>query len=897
METGPIFNLDQSISDWRRKYTSRADFWPSELDELESHLREHVEELLALGVDPQDAFDQAAAKTGSPSELADIYRDNRYADSVGGQAARLSNRIFPALLHNYVMTATRSIRRTGMYSFISSFGLSVALACCIWILIFVGGELGHDTFHSQSEHIARLTKGNSANTSDLWAPEIARSISGIKDYVRVRNDVFNQAIFNLNNDALAESAGILADASFFRVFSFTLDVGDPETALVQPFSIVLSRKLVEKYDLPDDPRGEIVDISGISNSAVRRSYVVTGVVSEPAGPSHIQFDYALSYSSIEHLNDLGEWGTPLSWVNRQLKSYFVFEPGVDRDAILPQISALIRPYISNERFLVDDIQFQDLTSIHLNSQLRNEFPGGGNISYVYLLAGLALAVLILAMVNFVNLATARSVQRSKEVGMRKAIGASSSQIRSQYVMESVIMSFISLLGALLLAFWMRDFVIQMTLKDLSLTSLIDPIFAGSVLLVTLLTGLAAGFYPAMILSRYQAVDALKPGRTSGGKMSLLRKGLVAFQFTVSIGLVATTLVMASQMKFVADKPLGYESENVIVVRFGHSMRIRDNIESVLTQLRSNSQIEDVSASHSLPSHFLNTFSYLPEGSGPDETVSLGNLALDTHLLDLLQVEFIAGRSFTRDSASDSLAFILNESGARALGWDPDESILGKTVEWTQGSFGFTAPVIGLVKDFHYGSLRQEISPIIFNLSRFGNSNLLVKVRPENAAAVLTGLESTWATYESDFPFNFSWLDDRLASQYVQENRLASLFSYTAVLALLIACLGLFSMASFATKNRTKEIGIRKTLGARTSEIVLSFAREYAVLLLIALLAAVPLTTMAINNWLDSFAYRIDLGVIPFLGAALVVFVVASVSVASQTYRAAVANPTISLRSS
>ncbi len=896
MESGTEFDLEGALARWRASHYTEAGIWPVELEELEANLRDRFDESISNGVPAEEAFRAAIAQMGDMGDLGELFRENRYADTIRGMSSRQIQRFLPALAVNYAKSASRSMSRTGLHTLISTFGLAVALACCIWILIFVGDELGYDTFHAGSDNIVRLAKGNSANTPERWAPEILASIAGVEDGVRIMNGAFQRVIFNTDNSAVSEPGGMFADASLFEVFSWSLAMGSKETALERPFSIVISPDMISRYNLPDNPLGSVIELSGVSNTAERRAYEITGVLDRPPGPSHIVFDYVLSFSSVELLNEQGEWGTPFSWVNRTSKSYFVLAPNADRAAITLQISELLRTFIPDERVRLDDLELQSLTSIHLESTKRSEFPGGGNLNYVYLLASLAFLVLILAMVNFVNLATARSSQRAKEVGMRKAIGASSSQIVTQYVTESVIGAFISLVLALGLAYWMQDFVVQMTLKELSLTSLLDPVFAGTVLLITLLTGLASGSYPAFVLSRYESVEAMKPSRSSSIKMSVMRKGLVVFQFAVSIGLIVTTLVMNNQMNFVENRELGYNPEDVLVVGFGHSVGLRDNIESIAARLRGDTRIEQVSASHSLPSGFLNTFSYIPEGKTAEEYVSLGSLALDAHLMSTLEIEIIAGRLFIPDAESDSMAYILNESGARALGWEPDASTIGKTVQWTMGRFGFTAPVIGIVKDFHYGSLRQNMQPIIFNLSRFGSSNLLVRVQSENAEPVLEELKAIWETYEPDFAFNYAWMNDRLASQYANERRLTKLFSYTAILALIIACLGLFSLASYATKRRVKEIGIRKTLGASSAEIVLSFSSEFALLLGIAVVVACPIAFMASERWLEAFAFRVPVGIGPFVTAIGIAFLIALLSVASQALKAATANPVHSLRS-
>ena len=894
METGHPFDLETAVGNWRARYAANSNFWPADLDELEANLRDRFEAFRMSGNSEQVAFDKAVDAVGSPDELEQEYRDGRLANTLRGTAKKLTFRVFPPLVVNYFQTATRSMKRAGLQTLISSIGLAVAFACCIWIIIFVFDELGYDTFPEYHADIVRLTNGSHANTPEYWAPAITENIPGIRDFVRIGNQAFEQTIFEFNNTLLPETNGIYADASLFEVFSWKLEQGEASTALVRPFTIVISRDLINRYGLPENPIGSVVEISGLSNAPEKRAYEITGVLAAPSGQSHISFDYVLSMESILFLEERGDWGTPFSWTNRMIKTYFLLEPAYDREQLASGIGPYLRSHISDEKYSLDEIELQSITDIHLRSGKRAEFPGGGNLKYVYLLATLALLVLILAIVNFVNLATSRSLQRAKEVGMRKAMGATRGQIWWQYVTESAVVVFLSLLVAFVFAFAMEGFVDHMTMRDLSLKAALHPVIMLTVLGVTLLTAFAAGFYPAVTLSRFESVDALKPGTGSVTQMSLLRRGLVVLQFAASIGLIITTLVMQSQMRYIENRPLGYDPEGVFVINFGHSTAISDNLESVLTRLRSDPRVVSVSAVHSLPTSFLNSFPYYAEGQS--EYVQLGNLALDAYLMDVLRIDPVAGRTFIPDQASDSLAFVVNETAGRELGWTPDESILGKTVEWRLGNLGFAAPIIGVIPDFHYNSLHNEIEPVIFNLSRFGSSNLLVRVEPTAAQGVIAAVENIWKSIEHDYPFNYSWMRDRLDAQYVEESRLLNLFTRTAGIALVIACLGLFSLASFETKRRVKEIGIRKVLGAGSLTIAKSFTLEFTYFILVATLVAGPVAFLAMRRWLESFAYRTDIGPLPVIVALLLTACVALASVSYQTIKAATANPTESLRS-
>jgi len=687
---------------------------------------------------------------------------------------------------------------------------------------------------------------------------------------------------------------VFTDISQCEVFSWPLLRGNPKTVLQEPFTIVLSEKLAQKYFSNSDPIGRVLTIGGISNDNDWRDYKVTGIMQNVPHYSHIQFDYLISFNTVVALNDIGEWGTPLGWTNRMAKTYLLLHPQVDAQELEAKIPAFLHKHIDSERYNYSDAKLQRLSSIYLHSNLRSEFKTSGNITNVYLFGILAGFLILIACINFMNLATARYLQRTREIGMRKVMGAHRAQLIKQFLSESIMISLVALTLAIFLLEFLQPIFHRLFGQELDMVSSATwPVMLGF-LGLALIVGLLAGSYPAFFLSALQPVGVLQ-SETADMRGNFLRRSLVVFQFATSIILLASTMVVFDQLDYLQNKDLGFQKEQIVVMPMGHSKAIRSKWSTFKNELRQHPEIVRVAGSHSLPGRFLNGFSYLPEGAALSDRVGLRDISVDHDFVEMFGLHVIAGRSFSADLASDSTAFVLNESAVKELGWENPETAIGKQLEWLFPGVGFQGQVIGVVKDFHYESLHRAIPPIAMHITYFGVNFISARIQPTAVGATLEFLEQTWRRYEQDYPFEYYFFDVNFARQYEAEQRLGQTFGYFSALAIFITCLGLFGLATYSAERRTKEIGIRKVLGATVANLTVLLSKDFVKLVLLANLLAWPVGWFAMNKWLQNFAFRVDIDWGVFALAGGLTLLIALITVSMQTIRAALANPVEALK--
>lgn len=842
----------------------------------------------------------------------------------------------PLMLRNDLVTAFRSLRRRPGYTALNLIGLAVGMACCLLIGLYVQNELSYDRFHPDADRIVRIVQatddGGQSQFGDGVVPILQTEIPGVETVVQVHKASAPEVIARAATTGPSSRAVsrfeeenlFFADTTFFDVFAgFELQRGDPATALRTPGSVVLTPETARRYFGDEDPMGQTLIREDVNN----QSLTVTGIMKPIPATSHLQFDLLTNFGTF--FTGLGYPATamsrsffyPLAW------TYARLQPSVDRAEVEQQIIAAVGEQRSPEMAARYTPALQPLTRIHLFSSLDGEPTGQGSILQVYVFGAIAVFVLLIAAVNFVNLATARATERSMEIGVRKSVGASQPQLIRQFLGESVLLS----TGAAGLALLLTQALLPAFTSILGKTFAVDLWSNGGlwlgVLGVVVLTGLGAGSYPALILARFQPARVLKDVRPGGSsREAWLRKGLVVLQFAISVALIAATAAAYSQLEYLRTAQLGFEQEQVV------TMDAQDNYRRLKEQLLNRPEVISVSAATTAPgvgSVGSGGVRFEVNGQPPsDDQERLKINEVDAGFFETMGIELLTGREFSLERRRDigqvepagegrlnpyyrNQALVVNRSVLDRFGWTPEEALGQRlrlfVIERETIYVDFEGEVVGVAQNYHTASLREAIPPVVYvpalrpsldgGPARYTSvGTVLAKVAPGNAATVMDALQDSWEAALPTYPFDAAFLDDKIQAQYQNEQRLGQIVGVFSGLAVLVACLGLFGLATYATRQRTKEIGIRKAVGATVFSIVGLLSKDFLKLVAFAIVVGAPIAYYAVEQWLTGFAYRVNLGVLPFLGAAGVALVVAGATVSYHALRAARTNPSHVLRS-
>lgn len=808
------------------------------------------------------------------------------------------------MLKNYIKITLRNIYKNKLFSLINILGLAAGIACTILILLFVQDELSYDQFHSKKNRIVRVTRewlnqdGESSLHLARVAPPIGTLIQNdysqmIESMVRIAQDYRTKLKYN--NDVFIEEKFYWAEKDLFNIFDFHLIKGNKETALSQPNSVVISETTAQRLFGNENPIGKVINYEG------QRDLAVTGVVKDAPQNSHFKFDYLASFITLYEINGVEFFQT--NWGSNNYATYFLLKNENLKSELQAQMPAFIDKHLTQviRNFTGQDPAFQpskfnivhvqSLTDIHLHSHLNSEFEQNGDITNIYLFSAIAVFILLIACINFMNLATAKSSKRAKEIGMRKVLGAEKKQLVYQFIGESLFISFLSLMISIGIVEAALPSLNNFIGKELAVNYFDNPIALLGIILITLFVGLISGSYPAFLLSSFKPVSVLKGNNQKGSGRSLFRTVLVVSQFTISIVLIISMTVVYNQMEFFRNKKLGFNKDQLVILPAGE--RMLENIDGFKSILLQNPNIKSVAASDLIPSDkLLNNWGakrYEGNSSVPLD-FRLAVVQVDYDFVETYQFEIASGRNFSREYASDdSNSYILNEAAAKRLGWSPQDAV-GKPLEY--GNVPGT--VIGVLKDFNFESLHNEITPVVFVYNRFGMGNFTVRVAGDIPGAI-DFLKGIWEQYNPDYPFEHSFLNNDFEALYASEEQLGEIFGVFAFLAVFIACLGLFGLASFAAEQKTKEIGIRKVLGATVTNIVSRFTFEFVKLILIANIIAWPLAYYAMNTWLDTFAYKTDLALSTFISAGFIALIIAVATISFQAVKASLTNPAKTLK--
>jgi len=783
------------------------------------------------------------------------------------------------MIKNYLKIALRNIRRHKGYSFINIAGLAIGMACCILILLWVQDELKYDRFHENASDIYRVIQDiNFTDHSTTWAitqgplgPSLEKDFPEIIHATRITwrgfRLTYNEKIFD-------ESVG-MADGAIFEMFTFPLIEGDPATALSEPRSIVLTEETAEKYFGDENPIGKTIKADN------QYDFLVTGVMKNVPHNSHLQFDFLIPFIFGRELNY-----TVDNWRNSQFRTYVQLQKGIPYREVLQKISGYLyeKPTIEKDARL----NLQPLTRIHLYSNY--EFDAAhGDITFVTIFSVIAFFILLIACINFMNLTTARSGNRAKEVGMRKVVGAYKSDIIRQFFGESILLAFIAMLFALILVWLLLPVFNNLSAKELTMDISGNPWILLGLISIALLTGAISGIYPALFLSAFRPVKVLKGISQSGSKGSVFRKTLVVFQFSLTILLIICTTVVYTQLNYVRNRKLGYDKEYMIYLRMRGDMQAK--FETVKNELLQNPNILDVTASSNVPTYgysFSNSL-WQWDGQNPDEETLMRAVFVGYDYFKTFDIEIVEGRSYSKEFSTDaSEAIMVNEAAVKAMGM---EAPIGKRLSLGDNNFR----IIGVVKNYHFRSLRQEIDPLLLIFHIPSSRVLFARLKSDEISQTISYIEDLWKKFAPGYPFGYRFLDEALDNLYRAEQRIGTIFKYFSFLAIFISCLGLFGLASFMAERRTKEIGIRKVLGAQVSGIVVLLSKEFTKWVLIANLIAWPISYYAMNKWLQSYAYRTSLELWSFILGAGLALIIAILTVSYQAFKTALADPVQALR--
>lgn len=786
------------------------------------------------------------------------------------------------MIQNYFKIAWRNITRHKAFAAINIAGLAIGMASSIFILLWVQNELSYDRFHKNANEIYRII-GNAGDfkaaiTPAAMAPELQAKIPAIKNSTRTTQ--FSLDIFEVGTRRFEEKRVLYADSTFLQVFSFHLVKGNPATALSRIDGVVITEDMAKKYFGNEDPMGKIMKRNNNENA------IVTGVLANIPANSHLQFDCLLPMSFLARTNnDLknGVWDSFDFYTYIQLDKNFKPTPA-NLASLNKQMNDIYKSHVP-ETTLKVNFQLQPLGSIHLHSNYNVDVPGHGNIQYVNILFVVAVFILAVACINFMNLATARSARRAKEVGLRKVAGAGRRQLIVQFMGESMLISFVALLIAVGIVFLLMPLFNDLAGKRLSVR-LQDIKFVLSLVGIALLTGLISGSYPALFLSGFQPVKVLKGNMKKMGGNLFFRNSLVVIQFVVSIILLAGTAVVYKQLGFIRNMNLGFEKSNLLYMQMTGEMWAKK--QALHAELKQNPLTENACFIHELPTNLTSgTVSVLWEGKDPNSQVVFPTLFVDENFSDVFQTKILNGRYFSKDF-SDSNSVILNEKAVQLMGMTPSNAV-GKHIMWDKKK-----EIVGVVKDFNFKPVQQSIEPLIIGLNTWGGI-AVIRTQAGKTQETIKALENISTKLNPTFPFSFGFVDQELAQLYKGEQQMGSLFNVFSILAIFISCMGLYGLSAFMAEQRTKEIGVRKVLGASVLNVVYLLSKGFTKLILIAMVIALPVAWFAINSWLKGFAYRVDADWILFLAASLTALAIAWITVSYESIKAAVANPVKSLR--
>ncbi len=806
------------------------------------------------------------------------------------------------MFRNYFKIALRNLTKNKFYTSINIFGLAFGLATCLLILLYVIDEQNFDRYNENAKRIYRVNNelkfGNNhldlALSDAVMGPSLLKEFPQVEQYTRLQK--FGSFLVKKGDQNLKETQVAYADSTLFDVFTLPIISGDAKTALRDPHSVVITERMAKKYFGRTDVTGENLFINGKDN------YKITAVIKDMPVQSHFNFDFFVPMAENESSRNN-------NWLSQNFNTYILLKKDADPKKLEPQFNAMMDRYIGPELKSLLNLSMDDfkksggfvrcsltpLEDIHLHSNKVGELSVNGNIQFIYIFSAIALLILLIACVNFMNLSTARASSRAKEVGVRKVLGSLKRNLIQQFITESVLMSFVSLIIAIVLAAMLLPFFNQLAGKNIQTSFLFQPLMLVSFIALMIIVGILAGSYPAFYLSAFQPIKVLKGKLSEGFRGSILRNSLVVFQFSISVILIVGTIVIYNQLSYIRNKDIGFNRNHVLVLHGTDALK--DQAASFKNELLQISGVANATMTGFLPVYgdrSKNTM--FPSASlDPKTGISMEQWSVDENYIPTLDIKLLEGRNYSTQFLTDSNGIIVNEAAAKFLS---SKDVLNQKL------YSITDPqmkklteyhIIGVIKNFNFNSLRDVITPMALMLHRESGS-MAIRINTSNIYPVIAQIETRWRAMEPGQLFDYSFLDDEFNELYAPEQRTGKLFITFAVLAIFIGCLGLFGLITYAAEQRTKEIGIRKVLGASVGSIAGMLSKDFLKLVIISWLIAFPIAWYAMNKWLQDFAYRISISWWVFAGAGIFALIIALLTISSQAIRAATANPAKSIKS-
>jgi len=799
------------------------------------------------------------------------------------------------MIKNYFKIAFRRLSRTRLYTLINLFGLTVGITSCLLIGLFIINELSYDRFNVNADRIVRMTMQYGAGGSEKFAltgtkagPQLQRTFPQVEAFVRLIN---SDPVVKNGTVMFNEKRFLFADSSLFKIFSLRLLRGDANTALDAPNKVVITKAIAKKYFGNDDPMGKTLSVSRYSGP---QDFLITGVVQDAPENSQVKYDFIGSFTSLGASK--GE-----EWFTANYITYLLLKNKNQVPGFQQQLNTYMRGVSKSELKLADNsplmYNLEPLLSVHLHSQLDGLEPNG-SLTTVYILGVIAFLILLIACINYTNLATVQSSAKSTEIGIRKVLGAQRHQLFGQFIGESFLLTFTSLLFALVLTLIVLPYFNQFIGRELHFLSLLQPLPVAVFIAMIIIVAFASGAYPAVILSNAKLINILKSGVKLTSSGGVFRKSLIVVQFGVSVFLIVATVIVLQQLDFIRKKDLGYDRDHVIVLSMDHYAH--SNYESIKTAISMLPNVVSVSGANATPALVQWGDGITADNGHGKVNLDIRALPSDVNFIKTMNMKLVAGTDFvpndfklmdTADKGKNfKYSFILNETAVRALGWTPEQAI-GKTIE--KGRPGI---IKGVIKDINFSSLHEPVGPMMMFLDTMFTNYFFVKVTGKDLPGTIQSLQNLWKVRVPTSPIQYRFMDEYYDSLYKTEQKTSAVFSTFSTLAILLACMGLFALSAFVTLQRTKEIGIRKVLGARVSGIMLLIAKDFLILTGLAVLIASPFAWYFMHRWLQDFAYHVSIQWWVFVLAGGAAVLIAFITVSMQSIKAALANPVKSLRS-